>query len=409
MSLSATQRAAAAILATAALLTMPAGASAASCTGTHWVGAWATSPSDGTGKGYRDQTLRLIVRPTLSGRRLRVRLSNRFGEQPVTFASAVVARRGAGGAEVAGGATRLRFGGRTSVTLRPGREITSDAAALRITRFRDLAVSLHVRGASGPSSRHASAYETSYASAAGSGDHTSDTSGAAFTEQFSSWPYISGVDVRASKRVGAVAAVGDSITDGASSTLSGNSRWPDILARRLATAGRDIGVLNAGITGNRVRGRGALAAFGPSLLERLDNDVLRLPGVTDAIILEGTNDLGAAPVSSAKSVIDGLRTIVRRLRAGRLRPILATQTPVTGYAGGVHGSPAAIAKRNRINRWIRDSGIPYVDFHAAVRDPADPDRLRAAYDSGDHLHLNDAGYRAMGRAVRLSLLSRPCR
>ncbi len=385
-------------------------APAAACPDARWVGSWATAHSDGAGPRFADLTLRLIVRPTLGGRRVRVRLSNRFGAGPVTFGAASVARRRAGAAVVPGTVRPLRFGGRAGVTLPAGGERTSDAVSLPVRRFGDLAVSLHVRGAAGPASRHAAALQTSYRSPRGSGDRTADAAGTRFTGTLGSWPYLAGVDVRAPGRAGAVVAVGDSITDGFASTPDANRRYPDVLARRLATAGRELAVLNAGIAGNRLLAPGRLEVFGPSLLDRLDRDVLGPPGVTDAIVLAGTNDLGHRPGATAAAVIAGLEATVARLRAAGVRPILATQTPSRDYPGGAHGTGEAIAARTAINDWIRRSGVPFADLHAATRDLADPDRLRPAYDSGDGLHPNDAGLRAMARAVRLSLLRGPaCR
>lgn len=255
-----------------------------------------------------------------------------------------------------------------------------------------------------------------YASPAGSGDHVSEPGGDGFGDELRTWPYLSDVEVRTSNRAGAVLAVGDSITDGANSTPDTNRRWPDLLARRLAAAGRPLAVQNAGISGNRIlrdstpaAGPGTPRLFGPSLLQRLGRDVLDQPGATDALVLEGTNDLAdaspEAPAAGAQQVIAGLRAVVRRLRAAGIRPILATQTPAGGSP--THGAPQAVAVRDAVNRWIRGSGIPFVDFDAATRDPADRDRFLAACDSGDHLHPNDAGMRAMVRAIRLSVLRGP--
>jgi lysophospholipase L1-like esterase len=387
-----------------------AAATAAACPDARWVGSWATAHSDGAGPRFADETLRLVVRPTLGGRRVRVRLSNVFGPGPVTFGAASVARRRSGAAVVPGTSRRLRFGGRATLTLPAGGERTSDAVSLPVRPFQDLAVSLHVRGSAGPASRHAAALQTSYRTPRGSGDRTADAAGTRFTGTLGSWPYLAGVDVRAPGRAGAVVTIGDSITDGFGSTPDGNRRYPDVLARRLATAGRDLAVLNAGISGNRLLAPGRLEVFGPSLLDRLDRDVIAQPGVTDAIVLAGTNDLGHRPGATAAAVIAGLETTAARLRAAGVRPVLATQTPSRGYAGGGHGTGEAIAARNAVNDWIRRSGLPFADLHAATRDLADPDRLRPAYDTGDGLHPNDAGLRAMARAVRLSLLRGPaCR
>ena len=370
---------------------------------------WATSPSDAQGPGFVEQSLRLVLHPTLGGRRVRVRLSNRFGSGPVRFASAFIARRASGATLVPRSVRRLRFAGRRGVTIPAGGEALSDAVAFHFAAFQYLAVSLHVQGASGASSEHFLALETSYATAPGGGDHARDAAADAFTQELASWPYLAAVEVKAPKTIGTVVAVGDSITDGWGSPMGAEERYPDFLARRLAVAGgsRAMAVVNAGISGNRVLTDSMPSILGPSLLTRLDADVV-LAGGRVAILLEGTNDLGLVPSASADAVIAGLQTIVARLHAAGLRIILGTLTPARG-APLLHGSPAAIAARNRINEWIRTGAAAdgVVDFHAALRDPTDPDRLRPEYDSGDHLHPNVAGYEAMANAVDPGALATP--
>jgi lysophospholipase L1-like esterase len=366
---------------------------------------WAASPTDGIGPVVAEQSLRLIVNPTLGGRRVRVRLSNRYASQPVRFASAFIARSAAAGSLVPRSARRLRFARKRSVTIPAGGEVVSDDVALRFEAFQDVAVSVHVSGATGGSTQHFLALETSYATVPGAGDHASDTAGGAFTQKVGSWPYLARVEVRARNDVGAVVAVGDSITEGVGSEPGENRRYPDFLARRLATAGLPSAVQNAGISGNQVLTDGVPAFFGPALLTRLDADVIALEGARVAIVMEGTNDLGSASPASADAVIAGLQAIVARLHAAGLRVILGTQTPAKTTALR-HGSPEAVAARNQINEWVRTGGGAdgVVDFHLALRDPNDPDRLRAEYDSGDHLHPSSAGYQAMANAIDLGLL-----
>jgi lysophospholipase L1-like esterase len=379
----------------------------ATCRGTHWVGVWAASPSDG-GAAFVDQSLRLVVNPTLGGRRVRVHLSNRYGADPVELASAFIARRASDAALVPRSARRLRFGRRRSVAIPPGGEVVSDDVGLRFAAFEDLAISIHVRGTSDPSSQHFLALETSYATAPGAGDHAKDAAGTAFTRTVGSWPYLTAIEVRARRDVGAVVAVGDSITDGFGAA-GRNHRYPDFLARRLAAAGLPSAVANAGISGNKVLTYGP-PVFGPSLGTRLDADVIALGGARVVILMEGTNDLGDEPPATADAVIAGLQAIVARLHAAGLRVILGTQAPAKG--SGSHGTPEAVAARNRINDWIRTSGVAdaVVDFHLALRDPDHPDGLRPDYDAGDHLHPSTAGYEAMANAVDLSFLAdRACR
>ena len=390
------------------MLVLMAAATPASprCLGRHWLGAWAASPSDAGNGGFVDQSLRLIVTPTFGGRRVRVRLSNRFGRQPVTFAASWIARRESGATLVSHSARRLRFAGRRAVTIPAGEEVVSDSVLLRFRPFQDLAVSVYVQGASGPATEHELALQTSYASPRGSGDHSGEQRGSAFTVESTKRAYITDVEVRAPSGVGAAVALGDSITDG-TGPYDVNDRYTDFLAKRLSGArGRPrLSVLNAGLGGTGLLNDALF--FGPSALHRLNADVIDQAGASVVIVLDGTNDTGGGP-SSADEVIAALRTIVDRLHEAGLSVLLGTQTPAEGTISA-HGTPAAIAARNRINDWIRTGGGAdgVVDFHAAVRDPSDFDRLRPEYDSGDHLHPNAAGYDAMALAVDLGLLRAP--
>ena len=377
------------------------------CRGRHWVGVWATSPSDGLGTPFVDQTLRLVVNPTLGGTRVRVRLSNRYGSQPVTLGAAAIAPR-ASGADVVPGTTRtLRFGRRRSVTLEPGEEVVSRPVRLVFDAFQNLAVSVAVQGGSGPSTEHVTAFQTSYVSAPGSGDHTRDADGAAFTRTMTTWPFLTDIEIRKPRRVGALVALGDSITDGVGSPNDQDRRYPDLLARRLAAARIKLAVQIEAISGNQVLRDAAAPTFGPKLLDRLDRDVLDQAGARVVLLMEGTNDVGVPPIPSAARVIEGLAAAVERMHGAGLRVILGTLPPCKNFALALHGTPAAIAARNQINDWIRTSTAAdgMVDFHAALRDPLDPDRLNPAFDSGDHLHPNAAGYAVMAAAVDLNLLA----
>lgn len=383
------------------------------CRGRHWVGAWGASPGDSTGGAFVDQSLRLILNPTYGGTRVRVRLSNRFGTQAVRFGAVTIGRQGAGAAIVPGSLRTLRFGRQRAVSIPPGGEVVSDQRAFRFRAFENLAVSLYVQGASGRATDHFIALQASYASAAASGDHTGDLDGAAFTQSLLDWPFLTDVEVRASNRAGTLIAVGDSITDGFPSPSNTNGRYPDVLARRMAAAGiTDLAVQNAGISGNEVLRPGVISFAGPSLLDRLDRDVLDQAGARVVILMEGTNDIGLPPAPTAAEVEVGLQTAVDRMHAAGLRVILGTIPPSKDASTAGHGSPGAIAKRNEINQWIRSTaGVDgVVDFHAVLRDPGDPDRLASEFDSGDHLHPSPAGYAAMAAAVDLAALGDPrCR
>ena len=396
----------------AVALAAPPAAAAARCQGSHWVAAWGTAPSL-AGPTYADQTLRLVVNTHRGGRRLRLRLSYRFGDRPLTIARVTVARGRRGPAAVAGSLRAVRFGGRRGVTIRRGADRVSDPVRLRFRALSDLVVSAYMSGPTGPASVHPVSNEIGSFTAAG--DRTGEASGASFGSPSGSWPVLAGVEVRAPRRVRTLVAFGDSITDGFQSTLARpdgqfNTRWPDFLARRLVRHGSPFSVVNEGISGNRLRLDGFIPIYGPSALSRLDSDVLALPGVGTAIVLEGINDIGADPPATSAQVIAALRRVERRIRRAGIRALVGTLTPSGGNARPQYGSVEANARRARVNRWIRASGAPdgVIDFDRALRDPNDHSRLRPAYDSGDHLHPNARGYARMGAAVPLRLLGRGC-
>lgn len=392
-----------------------------------WVGTWSTTPtavpaSDTT--AFEDQTLRQVVRTSVGGDAVRVRLTNEFGSAPLVIGEARVGLRadGAGGTRTGPGEDRpLTFGGRSSVTVPAGAPAVSDPVDLRVPPGADLVVSVHLPEPTPGSTVHAFAYQHNEVI---DGNATA-ARGTAPAETVDRWYFLSGVSVhrRPAGRSAAIVALGDSITDGAGTTPGANRRWPDLLAERLRnTPGlRGLGVLNQGVGGNRLlhdpnppAGHPAeayAAYFGQSALRRFDRDVAAQPGAGYLIVLLGVNDLGhpgtVAPEServSAEEIIGGHRQLIARARERGMVVVGATITPFWGDTLGFH-SPENEAARRRINAWIRTSGEfdGVVDFDAAVRDRHRPARLAARYDSGDGLHPNDAGMRAMAEAVPLGL------
>lgn len=372
----------------------------ADCSGRWWLSAWMTAPQDSSG-AFDDQTLRAVVTTTAPGSAVRVTFSNRFGAEPVTFDDVHVAES-VGGASVNPDTIRpLTFAGRPSVTVEPGEQVVSDGADLVVRAGDELAVSYHVDGPV-PLDRHLQAIQTSYVTAPGAGRHGADVVGTAFTEEHTSWYGLVAVDVRARRSAGAVAVLGDSITEGVGSTPDAGQRWTDVVADRLA--GR-MAVLNAGIGGNHVARRVVLQGahgpqdFGPSAVSRLDVDVLARSGVTDLVVFIGINDVFTRIEDDVVAdVTSGYRRIARQAQRRGIRVIGATITPAS--QGGEKE-----ADRVRINRWIRSSGVfdEVVDFEGAVALPGDRSRLQPAYDA-DRVHLTDAGYRALGTAFDESLL-----
>ncbi|WP_119729609.1 SGNH/GDSL hydrolase family protein [Thermomonospora amylolytica] len=395
-----------------------------------WVGTWAASPTTVPETGvtvFQNQTLRQIVHVSTGGSAVRVRLSNEFGERPLVIGEARVARGDGEAPEriAPGGDRRLTFGGRTSVTVPPGERILSDPVALRVPALSDLAVSIYLPRRTEGTTIHASAFQQSVV-AAGNVTGAAEVEASSVIEQ---WYFLTGVSVRGPEpgpgRAGArgsIVTLGDSITDGAITAVNADHRWPDHLARRLRAAGLGhLGVLNAGISGNRLlhdakappgsEAEAFAAYFGEAGLRRFQRDVAAQPGVRYVIVLLGINDIGqpgnVAPASeevSAAQIIDGHRRLIAAAHRRGLRIYGATLTPFEGDTLGFH-SPGRERRRQAVNRWIRTSGAydGVIDFDAAVRDPADPGRLLARFDSGDHLHPNDAGMEALAAAVPLRL------
>lgn len=391
-----------------------------------WVGTWATVPTSVPQTGvttFEDQTIRQVVHTSIGGDTVQVRLSNEFGEQPLAIGEAHVALRApgeAGSAIVPDSDRRLTFGGRSSVTIPAGAPMLSDPVALRVPALSDLVVSLYLPDPTPATTVHGFSFQQNHvASGNVTGATTVDP-----TSTPTQWYFLSGVAVRI--RTGdqaSIVALGDSITDGAETTVNANNRWPDVLARRLQETRSldDLGVLNEGITGNRLLhdpnpppgdpAEAFAAYFGQSALRRFDRDVLAQPAVRDVIVLLGVNDLGhpgtVAPLSekvSADDIIAGHRQLIARAHQHGLRIFGGTITPFKGDTFGFYSQENEVARR-AINAWIRTSGEydGVIDFDAALRDPADEERLLPRYDSGDHLHPNDAGMRAMARAVPLRL------
>ena len=356
---------------------------------------------------FSGQTLRQVVHTTFGGDRLRVVFSNAFGTAPIAIGAAGIAVREKESTIAAGSAKSLTFAGQASTTIPAGATMISDPVNLSVPAMSDLAIDvfLPVDTATWPSplTMHNGALETNYASS--SGNHVGAPAFSAPTTM-SAWFLLARVEAMAPANAAAIVTLGDSITDGTRSTPGTNNRWPDVLARRLQAnaATRHLSVLNAGIAGNRVLGE-ANATAGINVLARFDRDVIAQPGVRYVVVLEGINDIGLArqsPTPSAADLIAGHQQMIERAHVRGLKIIGATLTP---FEGAAYYTPEGEAKRQAVNTWIRTSkaydGV--IDFDAVTRDPAQPTKFLPAYNSGDNLHPNDAGYKAMGEAVDLGL------
>ena len=379
-------------------------------------------------KGARDQTFRLMVQPDLWGGRARLRFTNGFGTRPVTFDGVFAGLQWSAAAVVAGTNQAVRFGGKPSVTVAAGESVWSDAVNLPFVHNpvqaelagRKLAVSFHVAGESGPMTWHAKALTTSYVTAPGAGSHGEAEDESAFPFSTTSWYFVDAVDVMAPAGTRVVLALGDSITDGTASTLNGDDRWPNALARRLHRAyDNRVAVVNAGIGGNQVIGPSEYSAEkpfagGPSARQRLERDVLSLSGISAVIWLEGINDFSRNADAGVEAVEAGMKDVVGRIRArlAGVKIIGATVISALGSSNAAHGSAAEDRKRQTLNEFIRTSGLfaGVADFDRATVDP-DTGGLRAEFvpdsttgGAGDRLHPNRAGYLAMAMSVDLNLL-----
>ena len=381
--------------------------------------------------GAKEQTFRLIVKPELWSGKMRLRFSNAYGTKPVTFDGAFIGLQMSGAALSAGSNRPVLFGGKKAVTISPGGQAWSDAVSLPFVANpaapelmgRKLALSFHVAGDTGPLTWHAKALQTSYITPPDAGALGELEDESAFPNSTTSWFFVDALDAMAPPDTRLVVCFGDSITDGTSSTLNGDDRWPDVLARRLRAANDRIGVVNAGIGGNQVVGPAEYGTEkpspgGPSALSRLDRDVLGLSGVTHVIWLEGLNDLSTHGNASVDQVIAGYKEGVARLHAKlpAVRVIAGTLTSVVGTTSAAHMPADVEQKRRALNAFIRDNkglfdGV--VDFDRATIDQG-TGAMRAEFipgsttgGPGDGLHPNRAGYLAMGDAVDLRLLTAP--
>jgi lysophospholipase L1-like esterase len=357
--------------------------------------------------GLADTTLREIVHLTLGGPTLRVVFTNEFGAAPLTIGAANVGVSTGGSAIDLAKSAGLTFGGRTMVVIPPGALVVSDPVALKVAPQIDLAISLFLPTQPIPAvSAHGSADQTSYAAP---GNVVGADTLQAPTEIFS-WPFVKAVDVKVSADSAAVVALGDSITDGAFATNNANARWPDELARRLLAnkPTANLSVLNLGIGGNRVLND----VTGPSALARFDRDVLAQAGVKYLIILESINDIGHATdpvrpngIVTADDLIAGLTQLAERAHMHGIKVFGATLTP---DGKSKYDQPGEEPMRQAINKWIRTTSEldGFVDFDKATLDPAAPTQFLPAFDHGDHLHPNDAGYKAMGDAIDIKLFTK---
>ena len=393
----------------------------------HWVATWATaqavapvpplgappprpaaaparpSPIGQIPETFENETVRMVVRTSIGGRRLRVQLSNAFGNPALGIGAAHVALRQKDAAIVPASDRALTFGGRASLSIPPGALVVSDPVDLDVPKLTDLAVSLYLPKDTGPPTVHPLGLHSTYIVSGDATAHATLNASAITTAYF----WLSGIDVLAPSRASAIVAFGDSITDGFATTANQDQAWPMLLATRLASSKSTamLGVLNSGISGNRV----LRDVAGTNALSRFDRDVLARPGVHWMILLEGINDITFSAIPgippgqgvTAQDLIWGYRQIIERAHLHSIKVAGATIMPVEGVPTYTESGETV---RQAVNQWIRTGGAfdAVIDFDALTRDPANPKRLRAEFDSGDDVHPNDAGNQAMADVIDLS-------
>ena len=390
-----------------------ASASAHSAEPMHWVASWGASPApppsqtpSSSSPSFEDRTIRQIVRLSAGGERVRIRFSNEFGSKPLHIEAAHLALAAKDDGEVAGTDHTLTFGGKTSVDIPPGAPMLSDPVDLALPPLSRLSISLYLPNETGPCTCHGVGLETAFVVPGNAADQATFQN----PQTLGVRAFLTSVEVATSKPSASIIALGDSITDGVMSTSDADRRWPDRLAERLV--GKPIGVVNEGISGNRLLAGGA----GESALTRFDRDVLSNSGARYLIIFEGVNDLGlrhpvdatGAPTAlppTASDLIEAYRQLIERAHAHGLKVIGATIVP---YEGAGYYSAQGETDRETINAWIKTSHAfdAVLDFDAVWRDPSHPTRIQALFDSGDHIHGSDMGYKALADAIDLRLFDK---
>lgn len=399
----------------------PAGAQES---GTRWVVTWGSAPiapglttinalfDNDLSRSFENQTIRHIVHTSVGGKRVRIRLSNAFGFEPLRIGAAQVALRRADASIYPGTSRRLTFSGQASILVPAGAVAVSDSVDFEVPGASDLAVSLYLPALTEPATYHEVTSQTSYVTGPGNFVGATDLPGAAPT---TSTFYLSVVEVLPSESIGTLVALGDSITQGGGSTLNENRSWPDRLSARLNPVPHRprLSVVNQGVGCGRL----LFDICGPNGAARFDRDVLAVTGVRHVIVALGLNDLMlpsilplfgkdafAAETVSAADIITGLHQLTLRARARSIRIYGATITPNGSSTVPGAFTPEIEAKRQAVNRWIRTGGAfdGVIDFDAAIRDPADPTRMLSTLDA-DGVHPNDEGHAAMANAINLSM------
>lgn len=375
----------------------------------HWLGSWFASQTYFDGKfaeeRFKDQTIRMIIHPHAFGSKIRLKFSNIYGSEPVVFGKVTVGLSTKDGGTVSGTGRQVTLDGQFTIVIPAGEEIYTDPVDLHINEHVDVAVSVYVPESTRTSTWHFSPPRSTYVA---EGNHTDDNSTDFFQNKIHSYYWLSGMEVLTQdEHFRVIVTLGDSITEGSTSTQDANYRWPDIFFERLhrENPAYPISVLNAGIVGNQILKNGPevdLPMGGESVLSRLDRDLFSHSGITDVIFLEGINDIGLGN-ATADQIIGGMKQLAAKVHERGLRIFAGTLLP---FGGAPYYSHEKELTRQEVNRWIRTNEVfdGIIDFNTALADPQHPEQLLPAYDFGDHLHPCDAGFKALADCIPLSLL-----
>ena len=374
-------------------------AASANPTSGYWTGTWATAPESG-GDTFSGQTIRQVVRTSISGTETRLQLSNAFGTSALNVSDVQIAEAGSGSSIVAGTDHAVTFGGSSSVSIPAGGTGISDTIAFAVPALTNIAISFYLPNNTGSSTFHQYSMATSYVA---SGD-VSGAAGFSNPATENNYYFLSSLDVQNPNSAGSVVALGASITDGYNSTVDADDRWTDTLASRLNAAGDTVGVLNEGIAGNRLLADGS----GQSAINRFGRDVLGQPGVRWVVFSDDPiNDLGStSPQPTSAQLIAGIQQLITMAHQNGISFICSTLTP---YQGAYYWNQSGETAREAVDAWVRTPGNcdGVIDQDDATHNPSAPTEFLPAYDSGDHLHPSDAGYQAIGDAVNLGLFTQP--
>ncbi|WP_235613182.1 SGNH/GDSL hydrolase family protein [Paenibacillus sp. LC231] len=374
----------------------------------HWMGSWFASQTYFDGNfaeaRFEDQTIRMIIHPHAFGSKVRLKFSNLYGSEPAVFGTVTAALAAKDGETVPGTSRQVALNGQFSIVIPAGEEVYSDSVDLQVNEHVDVAVSVYVPESTRASTWHFSPPRSTYVA---EGNHADDSSADFFRKKIHSYYWLSGMEVLTQgEPFHVIVALGDSITEGSTSTPDANHRWPDIFCERLRREhpSHPISVLNAGIVGNQILKKGpevGLPIGGESVLSRLDRDLFSHSGVTDVIFLEGINDIGLGN-ATANQIIDGMRELAAQVHENGLRIFAATLPP---FGGAPYYSNEKELIRQEVNRWILTNEVfdGIIDFNTALADPEHPEQLLPVYDFGDHLHPCDAGFKALADCIPLSL------